>query len=226
MGVGVPTIKLITSEDLAEHKRELIQRFPTAKFGWPPDVESSLLEVLQSALKAGSEEAIQKVLTTNPYLIQYAVKRSGHHGIWVFPKAMIRPRGADGTRGLVPDYLIVTRSSLGYFWHVVELKRFDVQFANRTGDGFSADGNKAITQCNQYLAHFLDYIDIVRNNIHVSELIQPEGAILLIGDSEEESEAQQRCRSDFVRNHPKIDVVSYRRIIDGLKIDVESRRGR
>jgi hypothetical protein len=116
-------ITQVTSEDLARTKRELTQQFPSARFGWPPDVKSSLLEVLLSALEAGDEEAIQKVLTTNPYLIQYAIKRSGHHGIWVFPKAMIRPRGADGISGLIPDYLIETRSSLGYFWHVVELKR-------------------------------------------------------------------------------------------------------
>jgi Domain of unknown function (DUF4263) len=211
---------------LTKDKSELVQQFPSARFGWPPDVKSSLLGVLLSALEAGGEEAIQKVLTTNPYLIQYAVKGSGHHGIWVFPKAMIRPRGADGTSGLIPDYLIVTRSSLGYFWHVVELKRFDVQFSNQSGDGFSPEGNKAIVQCNAYLSHLREYIDVVRSNINIAELIQPEGAILLIGDSEKESEAQRRCRSSFVRNNPKINVVSYRRIIEGLKMDVESRQRR
>jgi len=178
------------------------------------------------ALKAGSEEAIQKILTANPYLIQYAVKNSGHHGIWAFPKAMIRPRGAESTPGLVPDYLIVTRSSLGYFWHVVELKRYDAQFANRVGNGFSATGNKAIAQCHAYLTHFQNYIDVVRGNIRIAELIQPEGAILLIGDSEKESAAQRLCRSSFVRNNPKIDVVSYRRIIERLKSDLELREGR
>jgi len=222
----VPTFKRVTSPDLAKYRRELTKQFPTAKFGCFPDVQSSLLEVLLSALRSDSEEAIQKVLTANPYLIQYAVKSSGHHGIWVFPKAMIKPRGADGTFGLVPDYLVVTRSSLGYFWHVVELKRFDTQFANRAGDGFSADGNKAIAQCNAYLTHFQDYIDVVRSNIHIEELIQPEGAVLLMGDSEKESEAQQRFRAGFVRNNPKIDVVSYRRIIERLKSDVMLRQTR
>ena len=86
MGVGEFTPRRVTSEDLARHKQELIQQFPSAKFGWFPDVKPSLLKFLLSALKAGSEEAIQKILTANPYLIQYAVKSSGHHGIWVFPK--------------------------------------------------------------------------------------------------------------------------------------------
>jgi hypothetical protein len=223
----VPIVfRQVTSEDLAKEERELTQQFAGARFGWPPDVKTSLLELLLSALEAGGEEAIQKVLTTNPYLIQYAVERSGHQGIWVFPKAMIRPRGADGMSGLIPDYLIVTRSSLGYFWHVVELKRYDVQFANRTGNGYSTEGNKAIAQCYEYLTHFQDYIDAVRSNIHIAELIQPEGAILLIGDSEKESEAQRRCRSNFVRNNPKIDVVSYRRIISRLGSDLEVRQRR
>lgn len=226
MGVGEFTPRPVTSEDLGRHKQELIQQFPSAQFGWFPDVKPPLLESLLSALRAGGEEAIQKVLTANPYLIQYAVKGSGHHGIWVFPKAMIRPRGADGTHGLVPDYLIVTRSSLGYYWHVVELKRFDVQFSNRAGDGYSVEGNRAIAQCNAYLTHFQNYIDAVRSNINVAELIQLEGAILIIGDSEKESEAQRRCRSNFVRNNPKIDVVSYRRIISRLSADLEVRQGR
>jgi len=222
----VAAFRKVTPEDLAELKRELVQQFPSAGFGWLPDLEVSPLEVLVSALESSSEEAIQKVLSANPYLIQYAVKNSGHHGIWVFPKAMIRARGAEGTPGLVPDYLIVTQSSLGYFWHVVELKRFDVQFANRTGDGFSAAGNKAIAQCNAYLTHFQDYINVVRDSIRIKELIQPEGAILLIGDSEKESEAQRLCRSSFVRNNPKIDVVSYRRIVERLKSDLGVRQAR
>ena len=108
-----------------------------------------------------------------PTLIQYAVARSGHQGIWVYPKAMIKPPGADGTPGLIPDYLIATRSSLGYFWHVVELKRFDVQFANSDGSGLSSEGHKAIAQCQAYLTHFQDYIETVRNNVRIPKLIQP-----------------------------------------------------
>lgn len=212
-------------EDWAKRERELRDQFPGAKFGWFPDAKPSLVPALRAALESGPEEAIQEFFTANPYLIQYAVQRSGHHGIWAFPKQMIKPRGADGTSGFIPDFLIVTRSSLGYFWHVVELKRFDIQFANTKGDGYSSDGNKAIAQCNSYLAHFRDYIESVRSNIRVAELIQPEGAILLIGDSEEESEAQRQCRSNFVRNNPNIDVVSYRRVINRLESDARVRAG-
>ena len=52
----MPTFRPVTSEDLAKQKRELTQQFPSAKFGWPPDLESSLLEVLLSGLKAGGED--------------------------------------------------------------------------------------------------------------------------------------------------------------------------
>lgn len=219
----MPNIQQLTPEYWAQRKAELIAQFPGAQFGWPLDARRPALEAFQLALNAGREEAIQGVLTANPYLIQYAVDHSGHHGIWAFPKQMIKPRSADGTQGLIPDYLIATRSSLGYFWHVVELKRFDVQFANQNGDGYSQDGNKAVAQCNNYLAHFQDYIESIRSNIRIPELIQPEGAILLIGDSETESDAQQLCRSSFVRNNPRVKVVSYRRILNGLQSDLESR---
>jgi hypothetical protein len=214
-----PLFKQLTPEYLAERRREFAEEFPGSRFGCPPDMKVSLLNALQIALQSGPEEVIQNLLTDNPYLIQYAVKHSGHHGVWAFPKQMIKPRAADGTQGLIPDFLIATRSSLGYFWYIVELKRFDVQFANEKGSGFSSEGNKAIVQCNTYLAHFQDYVDSVRSNIRVAELIQPEGAILLIGDSKKETPSQRRCRAEFVRNHPKIDVVSYRRILNGLESD-------
>lgn len=81
VGVESSPFRRITSEDLAKHKRELAQQFPNAKFGWLPDAKPFLLKTLLSALEAGNEEAIQKVLTTSPYLIHYAVKNSGHHGI-------------------------------------------------------------------------------------------------------------------------------------------------
>lgn len=219
----MPNFQQLTPEYWEKHRTELAGQFPGAQFGWSADADT--LDALQIALATGGEDAIQQVLTANPYLIQYAVDRSGHHGIWVFPKQMIKPRSADGSQGLIPDYLIVTRSSLGYFWHIVELKRFDVQFANQKGDGFSSEGNRAIGQCNAYLTHFQDYIDAIRSHIRIAELIQPEGVVLLMGDSETESEPQRQFRSDFVRNNSKINVVTYRRIIGGLESDLRSRAG-
>ena len=192
------------------------KKFLGANFGCLRDVSPAVLKAFRAARSEGPEEAIQKVITANPYLIQYAVARSGHQGIWVYPKAMIKPPGADGTPGLIPDYLIATRSSLGYFWHVVELKRFDVQFANSDGSGLSSEGHKAIAQCQAYLTHFQDYIETVRNNVRIPELIQPSGAVLLIGNSLAEFEVQRQRRAEFVRNTPRIDVVSYYRIVKGL----------
>lgn len=219
----MPNMLDITPDYWEKLRKEWANEFLGARFGWPADAKRPALDAFLSALESKSEEAIQEALTENPYLIQFAVKNSGHHGTWVFPKQMIKPRGADETPGLIPDFLVVTRSSLGYFWRVVELKRFDTQFANKSGDGYSPEGNRGVAQCNAYLAHFQDYIDAVRSNIRVAELIQPEGALLLIGDSEKESEEQRKCRSNFVRNNSRIDVVSYRRIIGGLESDLRSR---
>ncbi len=213
----------LTEAELEEHRNNLASQFSGANFGSLQDVTPSVLENLRAELSDGREEAIQKVLSANPYLVQYAVNHSGHHGIWVYPKPMIKTPGSDGTAGLIPDYLVATRSSLGYFWHVVELKRFDVQFANSDGSGLSPDGHKAVAQCQAYLAHFQDYIDTVRSNIRVSRLIQPEGAILLIGNSLAENEGQRLCRANFVRNSPKINVVSYQRIVERLESDLRAR---
>jgi hypothetical protein len=219
----MPRLFKITKTDHANRKKELVEQFPGAYFGSLSDVNPAVLDALRVALADGGEEAIQKVLTANPYLIQYAVDHSGHHGIWAFPKPMIKPRGADGTRGLIPDYLVATRSSLGYFWHVVELKRFNVQFATRDGHGYTRDGHRAIQQCNGYLAHFQDYIDAIRSNVRIEDLIQPKGAIILIGNSDAESQAQRQSRANFVRNTPKIDVVTYQRILGSLESDLRTR---
>jgi len=98
--------------DHEKYRQELLGQFPGAKFGEFGDLSSEILEELQTALDAKSEEAIQRVLTNNPYLIQYALRRSGHHGIWVFPKIMIRPAAATGAKGMIPDYLVASRSWL------------------------------------------------------------------------------------------------------------------
>jgi hypothetical protein len=219
----MPRLFQLTESDRESRRKELAEHFPGAYFGSLWDLNSAVIDALRVALADGREEEIQTVLTANPYLIQYAVDHSGHHGIWVFPKPMIRPRGADGTQGLIPDYLVATRSSLGYFWHVVELKRFDVQFATRDGHGYSRDGHRAIQQCNGYLAHFQDYIDAIRSNVRIGNLIQPKGAIILIGNSATESEAQRQSRANFVRTTPKINVVSYQRILESLESDLRTR---
>jgi hypothetical protein len=210
----------------AKLRQEHADCFPGALLGGLPDRKQEALEELLTALDAKSEEAIQKVLTAHPYLIQYAVWNSGHHGTWVFPKQMIRMRAADGTPGLIPDFLIVTKSSLGYFWYIVELKRFDMQFANAAGDAFSPEGGRAVGQCPSYIQHFQNYIDLVRSNIRIPDVIQPRNAILLMGDSETETDAQQQFRSNFVRSNPSIEVVSYRRILAGLESDLGVRATR
>lgn len=192
---------------------------PAGLYGSIRQLREETSALFDAALAAGNEEAIQRMLTENPYLIQYAIKNSGHHGLWVFPKATIRTTGADRSPGLIPDFLVASRSSLGYRWTVVELKRADEQFANKAGTGFSSTASKAITQCQGYLAHFADYIDIVRANIRVPDLIQPSGAVILIGDSANETDAQRHIRANFVRTNPQIDVVSYDRIRASLRSD-------
>jgi hypothetical protein len=216
----VTLFKQMTESDLEAGRIERAEEFPGSHFGCLLDICASTMTALRVALADGSEEKIQEVLTANPYLIQYAVDHSGHHGVWIFPKPMIKSRGMDKSPGLIPDYLIVTRSSLGYVWHVVELKRFNVQFARRDGRGLSQDGNEAIVQCNAYLSHFQDYVDAVRSNVRINELIQPRGAIVLIGNSETENDEQLNCRANFVRGARGIQVVTYNRIVRSLESDL------
>lgn len=222
----MPTLNLKTAGDWEREREERRNRFAGATYGSVLDVNSVVLAEFEAALADGGEEVIQRCLTRNPYIIQYALQHSGHHGTWAFPKQVIRTTAADKSKGMIPDYLVAGQSSLGYRWFIVELKRPVFQFANRKGDAFSTEASKAIGQCQSYLAHFQNYIDSVRANVRVGDLIQPKGAVLIMGRSSLETEAQRRFRANFVETTPKIDVVSYDRLLWGLQADVPGRERR
>jgi hypothetical protein len=215
------TFKIISMADF-DHDADIAEQaalFPGSRYGDPRTLKRGLMREFEGALAVGSEEAIQQLLTENPYLLQYITPNSGHHGTWVFPKQTIGVHAPDGTRGLIPDFLVVARNSLGFKWHIVELKRATVQFSNAKGDGYSGDGNKGIAQCLKYRAHFTDYVDAVRSFIRVPDLIVPESVILLIGDSLHETEAQRKCRAEFDRGTSDMSIASYDRIRRGLAND-------
>ena len=205
--------------DIAEQRA----RFPGSLYGDPRFLRVGLDEEFETALK-GPEETIQKFLSANPYLLQYVIPQSGHHGTWAIPKKMIRTKRTDGTPGLIPDYLVATRSSLGYYWHIIELKLASVQFAKLSGKSYSRDATEGIAQCATYISHFTNYIETVRSNIGVTELITPKDVILLIGDAKIEADAQRACRSEFCDLAPRIIVASYDRIRRGLANDLRRRK--
>jgi len=205
--------------DIAEQRA----KFPGSEYGDARFLRAGLDEELEVAL-AGSEETIQRFLTANPYLLQYVIQNSGHHGTWIFPKKTIRTKKVDGTPGLIPDYLVATKSSLGYYWHIVELKLASVQFAKASGKSYSRDGTEGIAQCATYLSHFTNYIETVRSNIGVAEVITPKNVILLIGDGTTETDAQRVCRSEYCDLAPRMIVASYDRIRRGLERDIRSRQ--
>lgn len=182
------------------------------------------LDVEFEAVLKGSEEAIQTFLTANPYLLQYVIPNSGHHGTWAFPKKMIRTKKTDGTPGLIPDYLIAGQSSLGYYWYIVEIKLASVQFANIRGKSYSRDANAGIAQCATYISHFTNYIETVRSNIGVADFITPKSAILLIGDATTETDAQRVCRREYCELAPRMIVASYDSIRRGLANDLRGLR--
>jgi hypothetical protein len=197
-----------TAEELEREIKERRRRFLGASFGSLLDVGRAMLAEFETALDDGTEEAMQRCLTRNPYLIQYALQQSGHHGTWAFPKQMIKMTAVGKATGLIPDYLVATQSSLGYQWFVVELKRPGHQFANEKGDALSSEGNKAVVQCHAYLAHFQNCIDSVRSNVKVHELVQPQGAVLIMGRSSMEKPVQRQIRANFVDATPRVDVVT------------------
>jgi hypothetical protein len=133
---------------------------------------------------------------------------------------MIRPKAANGTSGLIPDFLVATRGSLGYRWQIVELKKASIQFAKLSGKSYTRDAADGIAQCATYRAHFANYIETVRSNIGISEVIQPDNVILVIGDAAHETNKQRICRAEFDSLRSTMMVASYDRIRRGLANDL------
>ena len=77
----MPRLFETTVADATKYREELLQQISGAKMGTHWDLNYQVLLDFKAALAAKSEEAIQLVLTANPYLIQYALPQSGHHGI-------------------------------------------------------------------------------------------------------------------------------------------------
>lgn len=218
--------KITNSADM-DHEADIAKQralFPGSLYGDVSSLRVGLDDEFEAALEDKKEETIQKFLTANPYLLRYVIPNSGHHGTWAFPKKMIRTKKIDGTPGLIPDYLVATKNSLGYYWNIIELKQPSVQFSNSEGTSYSRDATMGIAQCATYVSHFTNYIETVRSNLGVAEVVTPENAILLIGDATKENDAQQICRKEFCDLAPRMKVVSYDRIRQGLTNDLQGRK--
>ncbi len=210
----------ITEQRFKNYISEERSRFKGTLYGSLSDLKKDLLSKFESAIAEGPEESIQRVITDNPYLINYVFPDTGHHGVWVFPKRMIRSQQANGTPGLIPDYLVVAKNSLGYTWQIVELKRRDTQFSNANGKSFSSAGQKSIVQAATYITDFSQYIETIRSNVGIQEIIQPQNIIIVIGDSRMETQEQKARRSEFEHLAPRVKVSTYDRIRRGLENDL------
>lgn len=212
-------LDFVTAKRSDEDRLANAALFKGSRYGEPFTTTLAQWKNFSSALKSGQEELIHKALFKSPYLIQYVIESSGHHGTWVFSKQMIKTQSSDLVPGLIPDFLVAAKNSLGYSWHIVELKKPTVQFANAKGDGYSSDGHKGIAQCSRYFAHFRDYIETVRSNVGVQELVQPKSVVLVMGDAKSETDRQRECRSNFHWVTDVIRIASYDRIVRGVKND-------
>jgi len=221
-----PPFKIRTLADFDQdtYFREQAALFRGSHYGSIQSLRPELLDELEVVLSGDSEEAIQRLLTANPYLLQYVVPESGHHGIWVFPKQMIRTRTATGVPGLIPDFLVVTAGSLGYRWQIIELKTAKVQFAKSSGKSYTPTAAAGIAQCATYRAHFANYVETVRSNVGIDDIIVPANVILIIGDASTETDNERICRSEFDSLNASMMVASFDRIRRGLRSDLAFRR--
>ncbi|WP_265563799.1 Shedu anti-phage system protein SduA domain-containing protein [Sphingomicrobium arenosum] len=215
-------IKIVSAEKHARKYRDECKKLiPIANFGDAGDISSQMLDSFETAVESDREQLIHEAFEAHPYALQYAIDQSGHHGTWLISKQMIRTSIKGQSSGLIPDFLAFTRSSLGLFAWVVELKRPSMNFCKINGTP-SANGSNALTQLNNYSDHIANFIETVRSNSGLENLRAPIGKLLLMGRSSSETVAQTHGRRLF--NKPfEQQIVSYDRIIHGISFDLQSR---
>ena len=149
------------------------------------------------------------------------VYHTGHHGSWVIPKQMIKPKTQE-SRGLIPDYLISGKSSDGFEWWVVELKGADQNIftVNKNSEIYFANElNKGICQLLEYIDFCIENQSMLRDTFNLQYFREPNG-ILLVGTEDELLDNENKMNLKGAWNRlvkPKLEIRTYSWFLRNLK---------
>jgi hypothetical protein len=170
-----------------------------------------------------AEKIIDGFLVGHPSIFTIALDAysTGHHGSWVFPKQMIRPRIRE-IRGLIPDFLIGGKSSDGFSWWVVEVKGAnETIFAINNKDEiyFSGETNKGLCQLLEYVDFCSESQSNLRDSFKLQHFREPNGILLIGRDIElEDDKRKQNIKASWNRaTNGKLEIRTYDWILRSLR---------
>ncbi len=152
------------------------------------------------------ETALQSFLEKNPSFFAAAIDhfRTGHHGTWVTPKQIIRPKiNTANKRGLIPDFILGGKSSDGFSYWVAELKGANQQLFTINSNNevyFTSEMNKAVCQLLEYIDFCSEHQAVLRDEFKLKSFREPNG-ILIVGRETEldDSEYKQTLKAAWNR---------------------------
>lgn len=161
------------------------------------------------------ETAIDNFIRDHPSVLAMALEplSTGHHGAWVIPQQVIRPKINENTPGLIPDYILGGNSSDGFTWWVVELKGADVNlFSKRKNElCFSPTLNKGICKLLTYIDYCAEIQSTLRDTFKLKDFREPKGLLLMGREDELINDSQkQKLKAAWNRiTRSKLEIRSY-----------------
>lgn len=140
-----------------------------------------------------SETEIDRFLSENKPIWDALFSDTGNHGIWVIPKQQIKTKIGEG-RGLIPDFIIRTKSSSGFQYWVVEIKgpNTSLLILNRSKElYFTSEANKGLCQLLEYKDYCSKYQTKFRDEFNFEDFREPTG-LLLIGTEDEFAKSTEK----------------------------------
>ena len=165
------------------------------------------------------EKALDKYIQKNPNVLSMALKyaHTGHHGGWVIPQQIIKPKISTSNNGLIPDYIIGGKSSDGFDWWVVELKGANASIFSRTKGKlrFSHTLNEAICQLMEYIDYCSEIQATLRDQFRLKGFREPHGLILIGREQELDADPQkQKLRAYWNRiNGARLEIRTFDSLI-------------
>lgn len=202
---------------------------------WPPqeyhvghfETDVTILKEMVRLIESNvSESKIDAYITKNPSLLMFLLSNysTGHHGVWVIPKKVIKTKIHPQDRGHIPDFIVAGKSSDGIEWFVIELKGPSENiFTEKKGQiYFSSVANQGINQLIQYLNTCDEDQAHLRDRHKLKAFKNPRG-ILVIGNITEfnNNEEKQRLKNSWNRTLGRVRITTFDAMKRYLKERIE-----
>jgi hypothetical protein len=208
---------------------------------WPPEeffvehsaVTRTQLNEFETLLDENAQEtALDNFLRKNPSVFIHCLRdfNTAHHGAWVISQQNIRPSLQNNQKGLIPDYILGGRSSLGFTWFVVELKGANHQMLTESKKSLylNSVANRAIGQVIEYIDYCASAQSFLRDSLKLTDFREPKGLIIMGRETEfNNNERREKFKAAWNRylGH-KIEIRTYDVILRSLRSEVALRESR